>query len=221
MSQIAHQPLGDLQPFRMADVQRDAALAGVLVVELAAHVGVGDAGQRRGRRIARRPSAHRRHRGQARVGIVLPFDLDALGAQRGEEARAAGGRQEPGEVEDAHALQRERLVVRRRNASGSRRRAAAPARSDGAPPRASTASVSSPSSGARRPTCQLVLRAEPFAGRIAEAAAMLRMVDFGEAAARRANARRAHSHAACAAAPRAGRHPAPPATACRHRSRRG
>ena len=42
-----HQAPGDLQALRMPDVQRDPALAGVLVVELPAHVGVGHAGQRR------------------------------------------------------------------------------------------------------------------------------------------------------------------------------
>ena len=65
------------------------------------------------------------------------------------------------------------------------------------------------------------LGAEPLAGRIAEGAAELRVLDVGEALARRASARRARSRAACAAAPTAGRHPAPRATACRHRSRRG
>ena len=153
----AHQVLGDLQPLRVADVQRNAALAGVLVVEMAAHVGVPDPRQRPGRRVARGAAADRRHRRQPRVGIVLPLDLEALRAHRGEKPRAAGRGEKPGEIEDLDALQRKRLVVQRRDAAGSRRRAAVPARSAAASASPSTASVSSPSSGARRPTCQLVL----------------------------------------------------------------
>ena len=72
------------------------------------------AGQRTGRRVARARAADRRHRGQPRVGIVLPFDLEAFGAHRREKPGAAGRREEPREIEDPHALQRERLVVQRR-----------------------------------------------------------------------------------------------------------
>ena len=57
MSQIRDQVLGDRQTFRVADVQRDAALAGVLVVELAAHVGVLHARQRAGGGVAGGASA--------------------------------------------------------------------------------------------------------------------------------------------------------------------
>jgi hypothetical protein len=86
------------------NVERNAALAGVLVVVLAAHIRIGDPGKRRRRQLARLPAADRRHCGEARVRIFFPFDLDAFGAQRRREARAAGGGQKPGKVEDAHIL---------------------------------------------------------------------------------------------------------------------
>src|SRR5580704_15377542 len=79
-------------------------LAGILVVELAAHVGIAHAGQRTGRRIARDAAADRRHCRQPRVGIVLPLDLEALRAHCGEKPRAAGGRKKPGEIEDLDPL---------------------------------------------------------------------------------------------------------------------
>src|SRR5580704_2922289 len=86
----AHQILGDLEPLWMPDIQGNAALAGILVVELAAHVGIAHAGQWTGRRVARGAAADRRHRRQPRVGIVLPLDLEALRAHCGEKPRAAG-----------------------------------------------------------------------------------------------------------------------------------
>src|SRR5437588_6834091 len=97
----------------MPDVQRDPALARVLVVELTAHVGIGHAGQRTGRRVTRRAAADGRHRGHARVRVALELDLDALGAEGGEEPRTAGRGEKPREVEDADPLQRERLGARR------------------------------------------------------------------------------------------------------------
>ena len=152
-----HQVFGDLQSFRMADVQRNAALAGVLVVELPAHVEVFHPRQRPGRRIARRASADRRHRGEPRVRIVLPLDLVTFRPHRREKPRPARRRQEPREIQDLHALQRKRLAVQRRlvtcRSYGFR------LRRHERPPRgfARTVSVSSPTSGARRPTFQLVL----------------------------------------------------------------
>src|SRR5881397_1837600 len=97
----------------MPDVQRDPALARVLVVELSAHVGIGHAPERRGGAIARGASADRRHRGHARVRMALQLYLDALGAERGEESRAARGGQEPREIENADSVQREWLAARR------------------------------------------------------------------------------------------------------------
>ena len=156
MSEIATSRRAMSRPSGCADVERDAALAGVLVVELAAHVGVGHAGQRRrsrARRASRPPTG--RHRAEAGVGIGVPLDLDALGAERGEEAGAAGRGEEPGEVEDAHAVERHRLCraadgdgSARRRSRRRRSRPASRARSSAAGP----SSVSSPRSGARRPT---------------------------------------------------------------------
>jgi hypothetical protein len=62
--------LGDLQALRMADIERDATLAGILVIELAAQIGIAHTGQRTGRNIARLAAPDRRHRRQPRVGIV-------------------------------------------------------------------------------------------------------------------------------------------------------
>ena len=75
----------------------------------------------------------------------------------------------------------------------------------------------------RRAAADLPARlvAEPFAGRVAEAAAELRDARHRRRSCASANARRARSRAACAAAPRGARHPAPRATACPCRSRRG
>ena len=175
----AHHVLGDLQAFGVPDVQRDAALAGILVVELAAHVGVAHAGQRAGRRIARRAAADRRHRRQPRVGIVLPFDLEALRTHRGEKPRAAGGGKKPREIEDLDSLQREGLVVQGGEARGldaARLRRHARAADAFAEHRRGIfaeqwrAAADLPAG----------LVAEPFAGRIAEAAAQLRVLDIGE-----------------------------------------
>ena len=152
----------------MADVQRNAALAGVLVVELAAHVGVLHPRQRAGRRIARGSAADRRHRGEPRVGIVLPLDLEAFGAHRGEEARAAGGRQEPGEIEDLHTLQRKRLVVQRRDHRAVHRLAAAPG-TLGAARRFAQHRFGVLAQQRRAPAdLPAGLGGQPFAGRVAE-----------------------------------------------------
>src|SRR5262245_64832371 len=45
--------------------------------------------------------------------MTLQLDLDSLGAERAEEPRAACGREEPREVEDADAVQWKRLAPRR------------------------------------------------------------------------------------------------------------
>ena len=105
--------LRNFQALRVPNVERNAALAGILVVVLAAHIQIGDPGKRRRRRLARLPAADWRHCGEARVGIFLPFDLDAFGAQRRREPRAAGGGKKPGKVEDAHILQWKRTPTGR------------------------------------------------------------------------------------------------------------
>ena len=110
-----HQILGNLQALGVADIQRNAALAGVLVVELAAHVGVLQTDQRAGGGIAGGPATDRRHRRQAGIGVVFPLHLVAFRPHRREAARAASGRQEPGEIENFYPLQRKRLAVQRRN----------------------------------------------------------------------------------------------------------
>ena len=172
------------------------------------------AGQRPGRRIARGAAADRRHRRQPRVGIVLPLDLEALRAHRREKPRAAGRGEKPGEVEDLDRPAAGTACRAAPTAAGSRRRAARPARSG--------ARAASPSTAVgvlaeqRRAAADLPARlvAEPFAGRVAEAAAELRDARPRRRSCASASARRARSRAACAAAPRAGRHPAPRATAC-------
>src|SRR5262252_7954716 len=98
----------------MPYVQRDAALAGVLVVELSALVDVGHAGERPRRLVARLAAADRRHRGKPRIRMRLQLDLDALGAERGEKPRAARGREKPREVDDPDTVERERLAALRR-----------------------------------------------------------------------------------------------------------
>ena len=153
------------------------------------------------------------HGGEAGVGVVLPLHLVAFGAHRGEEARAAGGGQEPGEIEDFHALQRERLAVQRgfhraavalrlrrhRRASGllgqDRLRCPRPAAGRGGRP----ASLSSWSA-----ICWWDSRTN---GRVPDDRRR-RTICAGS------SARRAHFRAACGSAPTAARPPAPPATAC-------
>src|SRR5262249_10629179 len=108
-----HQPVGDVEALGMADVERDATLAGVLVVELAAHVGIGHALERGGGLHARLAAADRRHGGKPRVGMALELDFEAFGPERAQEPRAAGRRQEPREIEHANAIKRERLAARR------------------------------------------------------------------------------------------------------------
>ena len=56
---LRDQSAGDLQPLGVADIERHAALAGILVVELPAHIGIGHALQRACCRPARRTPAHR------------------------------------------------------------------------------------------------------------------------------------------------------------------
>ena len=152
-----HQVLGDLQSLRMADVQRDAAFAGILVVELAAHVGVAHAGQRPGRGVARGAAADRRHRREAGVGIVLPFDLEALGAHRGQKTGCRRRRRETRRSRGSLRLAAGTACCAMPTASGSRRGAARPARSGVATLRQALLACLRRASGARRPTCQLVL----------------------------------------------------------------
>src|SRR5215813_10097326 len=104
----------------MADVERDATLAGILVVELAAHVGIGHALKRGGCLHARLAPADRRHGGEPRVGMALELNLEAFGAERAQEARAARRGQEPREIEHANAIERERLSSSR-HSTGLRR----------------------------------------------------------------------------------------------------
>src|SRR5262249_38179752 len=98
----------------MADVERNAALAGILVVELAAHVGIDHALERGSGLHARLAAADRRHGSEPRVGMALEFDFEAFGTERAQEPRAAGRRQEPREIEHANAIERERFSARGR-----------------------------------------------------------------------------------------------------------
>ena len=205
----AHKVLGDLQALRMADVQRNAALAGILVVELSAHVVVLDPRQRTSRGIARRASADRRHRRQPRVGIVLPLHLETFRAHRGEEPRAArpmpGTRRNRGFSHPAtgtacHAspTKRVRMTARLRRHAGTPRGASrAPFRY----PRPATAHAGRPANSSRcSATCWWD---SGSCGHVPDAARR-------QSSCAAANVRRAHSRAACASAPTAGRHPAPP-----------
>src|SRR3979411_2114665 len=98
----------------MPHVERDAALAGIFVVELPAHVEIGHAGQRRSRLVARLASADRRHRGETRSRVALQFDLDAFGPEPTHEPRATRRSEEPRKIHDAYAIQRKRLAAARR-----------------------------------------------------------------------------------------------------------
>src|SRR5262249_49814040 len=125
------QPLRNLETPGMADIERDAALAGILVVELAAHVWIGHALERGGGLRARLAAADRRHGGEPGVGMALELDFEAFGAERAEKPRAAGRRQEPREIEHANAIERERhsasgclAGLRNRGLRVDRRRAA-------------------------------------------------------------------------------------------------
>src|SRR5579872_5635269 len=167
----------------MADVERDAALARILVEEIAAHVGILDPRQWPRRLIACLAAADRRHPRQPRVGIVLPFDLVALRAHRREKARAARGGEKPGEIENLDALERERLVVQRRAA-----RVLDLARLGGNAGLARSLAEH----GLRvltqkwRAAADLPARlaAKPFRGRVGERTPELGMLDFGKGLAR-------------------------------------
>src|SRR5262245_8732748 len=98
----------------MADVERDATLARILVVELAAHVGIGHALERGGGLHARLATTDRGHGGKPSVGVALELDLKAFGAKRAQKPRAAGGCQEPCEIKHPNAVKRERPSARRR-----------------------------------------------------------------------------------------------------------
>ena len=215
-----HQILGDLQTLWMADVQRDAAFAGVLVVELPAHVRVSHSWQRSSCDITCRTAADRCHRGKARIGIVLPFDLVAFRTHRGEESRAAGRGQEPREVEDLHALQRKRLVVQRRQSWACR---AARLRRHARPPRCFAQDRCRVLAQQRCSPSDLPAGLWCSATCWSDSGSCVHAPDDTRrrSSCVSASVRRAHSHAACAAAPIADRHPVPRATACRHRSRRG
>ena len=166
----------------MADVERDAALAGVLVVELAAHVGIGHALERGGGLHARLATADRRHGGEPRVGMALELDLEAFGAKRAQKPRPAGGCQEPREIEHANAVKRERLSARRRLA-GVRHRGLRVDRWRAARYRAVDRGgvlVEAWRAPPRRPAGG---RADPLRRRIAERLAELGMLDIGDAAA--------------------------------------
>src|SRR5205823_11050894 len=159
--------------------QRDAALARILVEEVAAHVWILSPGQRPRGRVASGAAADRRPSRQPRVGIVLPLDLVAFGAHRREEPGAAGRGKKPGKIEDLDALQRERLVVQRREA-----RVLDLARACG---HAWTASRFAEHrlgvlAQERRPAADLPARlvAEPFAGRVGERTPELGMIDLGK-----------------------------------------
>src|SRR5215472_15639402 len=97
----------------MPDVERDAALARIFVVELPAHVGIGHAAQRRRGALARLAAADGRHRGKPRVRMALELDFKTLRTEGAEEPRAAGRGEKPGEVEDADAVERKRLAAPR------------------------------------------------------------------------------------------------------------
>ena len=110
--------LGDLQPLGMADVEGDAALSGILVVELATHVRVAHTGEGSRRRVARGAPTNRRHRCKPRVGVVLPLDLETFRPHRRKKAGAARRGQKPRKVENPDPLQRKRLLMHRRVARG-------------------------------------------------------------------------------------------------------
>ncbi len=210
----AHQVLCDLEALGMTDIEREAALAGVLVVELAAHVGILDAGQRRRRAHARFASADRRHRRKPRIGILLPFDFQAFGTERREKARAAGRSEKPGKIENADVLKRERLAARGQLRRG--RRLARTGRNADRVRRPTRRHVRRRTARAG-PACQLVAVLSHLLVGIAEAAPELRMLHIRQSFRAPANADRARSHAACGPAPKAGR---PPGLRSRERCRR-
>src|SRR5205814_4018270 len=155
------------------------ALAGILVEEIAAHVWVLNPGQRPSRRLARGAAADRRHSRQPRVGIVLPLDLVAFGAHRGEEPGAACRGKKPGKIQDLDSLQRERLVVQRRKAGVlDLTRACGHARAA----RRFTEHRLGVLAQEWRPAADLPARlvAEPFAGWVGERTPELRMLDLGK-----------------------------------------
>ena len=178
-----HQALRDLEALRVPDVERDAALAGILVVELPAHVRIGDALQRRRGLIARSAASERRHRGEPRIRVALELHLDALGAECAQEPRAAGRGEEPREVEDADPVQRERLAVRRERLVDRRTRIGIDHRE-----------VARPLEGHGRGVLVQQRRAppdrpgrarrDPLARGVAERAADFRVLDVGATAAR-------------------------------------
>src|SRR4051812_27496839 len=116
--------------------------------------------------------------------MVLPPDLVAFGAQRREEPGAACRGKKPGKIENLDPLQRERLVVQRREARVlDLTRACGHAR---APPFVWIGRFAEHRLGVlaqeRRPAADLPagLAAEPFAGRVGERTPELRMLDLGK-----------------------------------------
>ena len=135
------------------------------------------------RHIARGAAADRRHRRQPRVGIVLPFDLEAF------PPIAARKRVPPAEARNQaksrilHPLQRKRLVVQRRQPRiGDFARLG---RDTGPPCRRAEHRLGILAQ-VRRAAADLPARlgGEPFASRVAEAPAKLGVLDIGESLAR-------------------------------------
>src|SRR5262249_45027672 len=95
------QPLDDLKTLRGADIEAEALLVDVGVVEIAAGIEIDLEVLRRRR--ARQPAAL----------VLRPFDLDDLGAKRAEPARRPGPGSYPAEIDDADAVKGARLRHRR------------------------------------------------------------------------------------------------------------
>ena len=175
--------LDDLQPFRVPHVERDAALARIFVVELTAHVDVGHALQWRGGFFARCASALRRHRRQTRIGMRLQFDLDAFRAERRQKARAARRSEEPREVDDTYAFQRQRLAAFGKRLTGInlRIRADSRCRTLGRRHHCRRIFVQQRRATTHHP---IVGGADPLARGITEFLTQFRMLDIGDATAR-------------------------------------
>ncbi len=167
----------------MAHVQRYAALARILVVELAAHIRVRDPLEGRRRLLPGFAAADRRHRGHAGVGMALQLHLEAFRPKGAHEAGAAGGGQKPGEVENADAVEGEGLAALR---GLSRPRRVSVRRDLGRRIgerrlHARRVFVQQRSAAPRYPAGR---GGDPFARRIAERLIVFRMLDIADAPAR-------------------------------------